>query len=453
MLQVCSENLQRSGKTQSFGDLCDHYDEKLVKAIQTLGKRSIFLSVSGKEPCESPFQLQQIAHAVAICEHNKTQFVDRVMYTNLSGFVHNFDFLLQVIQQLKLTRIECSRHHYEETANHNIVRFKSGVAIKENIIFKDIVSRLSTYIPIKIACVLQKTGIDSVIEVTRFLDFAANLGVHEVVFRELSVFGDSIDSGTTAEYIISHRVKLIDILDNLDDELFTLFEIIQGYYYYSFAFRYRTMTVRFEMSDYEEMSKKHSGDQIYKLIFSPDGRLCRDWAMQNEISDLSREIQCVEAKSFHSRCDAMLNIASLITHNADAVLGGSLGIYLVYPQILDHSPSDVDLYAFYSMDNLRKIIRLLKNELFRVYSWQDEIDEDCNENLLRGRYYFRARKGDIVVDVTYETVGFNYDQLRDYIKDINNVRVYNCEGQLKAIEHADTDRFNLRIEKLRHCLE
>ena len=74
-----------------------------------------------------------------------------------------------------------------------------------------------------------------------------------------------------------------EILSRLDEREFILKSIVQGYYYYSFEYKYRGMKVCFEMSDYEEMEKRISENHLQKLILYPDGKLCMNWNMMNEV--------------------------------------------------------------------------------------------------------------------------------------------------------------------------
>lgn len=108
------------------------------------------------------------------------------------------------------------------------------------------------------------------------------MGVNEIVFRELSIFDNCVKSDCTSNYICSNRVEIFDLLETLD-KAFTLKSIYKGYYYFSFVYEYSGNTIIFEMSDYEEMIKKHKSGEINKLIYYPNKDLCLDWNMQNKI--------------------------------------------------------------------------------------------------------------------------------------------------------------------------
>lgn len=279
--QFCSEHLVRQGKAMVCKDICDNYIDKLNNILENLKEISVFLSLSGKEPTESLSFVENVLAAVAIFENTGGEISSKVMYSNLSGVVNNLDKVKQLIEEYNINRIECSRHHFDEEINQSIMRFKQQ-KIKENIIFENIIKKLSAMVEIKLVCVIQRGGIDTFDKVCRYLDWARTIGVKQVVFRELAMFDKTVDRNTTATYIVNNRIELMDILKKLDNN-FKLDRITSGYYYMSFAYLYQGMNVWFEMSDYEEMNKIHESDKVYKLIYYPNGKLCLDWNMKREI--------------------------------------------------------------------------------------------------------------------------------------------------------------------------
>lgn len=280
----CSEKLVRNGKVMVCDEQCPDYVDRLRQVFDWLRNRPVFLSLSGKEPSESVELLEIITEEAVKFINSGGVITDKVMYSNLSGFCKEKQRLLKVISDIELTRIECSRHHYDEDMNQSIVNFKTGESIKRNDVFQSVVRELNQYVPMKMVCVLQKKGISTIQEILRYLEFAKETGVREVVFRELAMFDDAVDAGVTTKYIIDNRIELMEILKVLSPAQFSCVHIIEGYYYYSFQYRYKDMCVSFEMSDYEEMIRKHYGNQLYKLILYPNGTLCKDWNMEGEIS-------------------------------------------------------------------------------------------------------------------------------------------------------------------------
>lgn len=287
--RFCSERLTKNGTDSHCGDICADYENILTDTLSRLVDRKIFLSISGKEPTESPEQINFICRAVCFAKEHGMQLADAVMYSNLSGFCKYGNMLTADLRTLPLTRIEFSRHHYDEDINRSIMLFKKGEMIQKNSVLVNVVSDLAGSFPMRMVCVMQRSGVGSIDEIMRYLDFARSMGINDIVFRELAVFDSSVDSGETADYIINNRVEVYDILPQIGKK-FRLRSIIRGYYYFSFIYEYEDMRVCFEMSDYEEMERQHSGSRVHKLIFYPDGRLCRSWNKKGLVEDRDGEI-------------------------------------------------------------------------------------------------------------------------------------------------------------------
>lgn len=280
----CSEKLVRNGKAMACGEVCEDYAERLKAVFRWLKNQPVFLSISGKEPSESVEQVGVIIDAATQFEESGGKITDKVMYTNLSGFCKRKEELFSLVKKGKLTRIECSRHHHDENINQSIVNFKPAEPIKENKIFMQTVKELNKITPVKMVCVMQRSGVASKDEVERYIEFAKSAGVDSVVFRELAMFDDAVEYNNTTKYIVENRVELMDILKELDEQRFTDLSVTKGYYYFSFEYKYNDMKVAFEMSDYEEMIKHHYNDKkLNKVILYPNGILCKDWNMKGEI--------------------------------------------------------------------------------------------------------------------------------------------------------------------------
>lgn len=259
------------------------YKDKLSLILENLYNNRIFLSLSGKEPSESPKFLEDILKVFAAEENNGLNVVQKVMYSNLSGFVEHYDKLAKIIADYGLSRIETSRHHFDEKINQNIMNFRGKhKSVMSNNVYFDIIKSLKSVVPIRLVCVLQKGGISQTEDIYRYISWAEKTGINETVFRELSVFDKSVKPDCTKNYIRRNRTEIFDLLE-IFNKAFTLKSIYKGYYYFSFKYEYNGNNVIFEMSDYEEMIKKRRSDEINKLIYYPNKDLCLDWNMQNKI--------------------------------------------------------------------------------------------------------------------------------------------------------------------------
>ena len=289
--RFCSEKLVRSGNFVHICGVCADYAERLERILNRLFETPLFISLSGKETSESPDLLRCILDAVANYEQKGGHIVGKVMYSNMSGFAKNMEGLLDILRDRGITRIECSRHHYNEDINQDIVRFKTyhGLLepIKYNAVLKAVIAHVNSEIPVRLVCVLQNKGIHTVDEISHYIEFAQRMGIKDIVFRELAMFGDSVDRGETQKYIDDNRVEVMSLLEQLPADRYALTHITKGYYYFSFSYMFdHEISVAFEMSDYEKMIEHHSKashEKLSKLIYYPNGMLCKDWNMMEPL--------------------------------------------------------------------------------------------------------------------------------------------------------------------------
>ena len=116
------------------------------------------------------------------------------------------------------------------------MHFRGNEKIRFNEVFKNIMAQVMKICPVKMVCVLQNKGISNINDIKKYLEFAKEVGVTKVVFRELAIFNDCVENGKVASYIENNRVELMEILKGLDDREFHIKKIQQGYYYFSFIY-------------------------------------------------------------------------------------------------------------------------------------------------------------------------------------------------------------------------
>lgn len=437
--RFCSEKLYEGGITGAGLTVCSEYRALLSAVLRSQYGRKIFLSVSGMEPSESIGQLSLVRDAVQEAEAYGCEFTERVMYSNLSGFTKSWEQLTELVRTLRLTRIECSRHHFDESVNQQIVRFHQDEPIRMNDAFIRIVKDLLPIVPMTMVCVMQKTGIGLLADVQSYLDFAYQCGVRTVVFRGLSVFSGSPDGAAIASYIKENRVETLDIIRALPEAYFRLLSVTEGYYYYSFRYQYRDMQVMFEMSDYDRMRLEHESHRQHKLIFYPNGELYKDWN-RNPDGKINPDSYTVLA--------VFAELAKELTATVDAAVFGSFGAWLTVPQVLTHTPRDLDLFVRNDIQIIRRAICILQNHGFSMYSWQDPIDENVSWEMLKGRYYVRGVRDGIHVDLSYELDGTDYESLRPHMIQINGIRTYTKEGLMQLISVGDRVDLRERLERM-----
>jgi hypothetical protein len=186
--------------------------------------------------------------------------------------------------QVGLTRVELSRHHECPDPNHRIMRFRAGVHVQRQQPFEQVMARLRGRLHVRLVCVVQRGGVDTLEGVRRYLDWACDLGVSDVVFRELSRLGDCYQPNPTFTKIEQTRVPIERLLQEVWPDAtatapgFSLIGGKQGYYYWNLRLRYRdAMDVTFETSDYAVMKRCHQSNETFKLVFHGNGALCGDW--------------------------------------------------------------------------------------------------------------------------------------------------------------------------------
>ena len=73
---------------------------------------------------------------------------------------------------------------------------------------------------------------------------------------------------------------------------------------------------------------------------------------------------------------------------------GTWALKLVYPQTMrNYTINDCDLIIENDIQNIRKIIHVLKQKNWIVTVWEVEIDTTVKEDFLLNKYYLRAKKG------------------------------------------------------------
>ena len=285
----CSETLIYKKATQLSATLRPgkDYFPLLKNAYYSTSEIPKGLSLSGLEATSDVDWLLQVIEASAESERKFQPFDDRVLYTNLTGFTRERSLeLLKALQDFNLTRAEVSRHSHIEKNNQEIMNFRPGISVKLNSVFEDGLRKTLDWIPVKLVCVIQKGGVENPEDIPTYLAWAKNLGVKEVVFRELSRIHDLYKKNVSAKYVETHCVPIDRVLKAAwDDQVnFEYEEFVEGYYYQNHRFRYKgEMDVIFESSDYLQMKKLHQSDTIYKMVFHANGNLTADWDPGHQI--------------------------------------------------------------------------------------------------------------------------------------------------------------------------
>lgn len=281
--RFCSETLKHRNAICAPATLkhTNNYFEQLETTLHELRGVRMGYSLSGLEVSADPRKLEHLLEILdKHAQHNV--ITDKVMYTNGAGFTNEEEIadLLKSIEHFGMTRIELSRHHFDEAANQSIMVFEPDWEISENKAFEQSVHILQKRAPPRLVCIVQKGGIDTVEKMEEYIQWAQALGVRSIVFREFARLDDNYQENRTYRYIKERAIPVETFADTVleDEAMWQLVNEKQGYYYQKKTFDWNnTMEIIFEYSDYAKMNKKHNSDTIHKFVFHPNGNLTAGW--------------------------------------------------------------------------------------------------------------------------------------------------------------------------------
>lgn len=172
---------------------------KLEKVVQELDEKNLLsrVSITGGEPFLNIKKLNLIINKVLEVKPNATITI------NTNGI--NFNHLYEIDNLDKLEGIHISRHHYNDAENNNIFGVKT-TSLKE---IMDINNKLRIKNLIRLNCLLLKGKIDSIDEVSRYLDVASEADIFRVGFVSLMLIN---------EYCVNHFVDYNDVFSQANDK-------------------------------------------------------------------------------------------------------------------------------------------------------------------------------------------------------------------------------------------
>ncbi|NVM01003.1 MAG: 4Fe-4S cluster-binding domain-containing protein [Candidatus Helarchaeota archaeon] len=265
------------------------YFKLLEKTLNATKQLNPSISITGGEPSKD-IRLCSILDCIINSNMRK-----RTMTTNGSGLLDvNNETNLQVIDLLvhaKLSHLNLSRAHYNENINHQIMdldEFFSNEKLREIVIR----AKMGGIRP-RLSCVLLSGYVDNIQEIVKYLDWAASMGVENVVFRQLMQFDHKTHlKNRITQFCQDYFVPLVPLLQEIyQNEYnyhpdFKFIKQVMGYYYYVEVFHYRKprnrgIDVVFEEADLSFIELRKQTDLkkniIYELIFHPNGHLCSTW--------------------------------------------------------------------------------------------------------------------------------------------------------------------------------
>jgi len=161
---------------------------------------------------------KRLENLIKLCK----KYFDKVVLITNGYFISNSDEPKQVLTMLVtagVSILSISRHHYDEYISEQIMTLAVNF---ENIsrAYKSIGAELNG-MDIRLICVLQKGGIDSTIEIDRYISWASQQGVKQICFKELYVSSSTEsmfyeDRANTWSY--EHQVPLSMLVKHATDK-------------------------------------------------------------------------------------------------------------------------------------------------------------------------------------------------------------------------------------------
>ncbi len=260
-------------------------DTRYFAAMQTvldaLRPLNPSVSVTGGEPSQDA-RLPRILRTLQTHGARK-----RTVTTNGSGLLNPREgrLLIDWIADTGVAHLNISRAHWDERINAKLMRYRDAGASPDENALREIVSRARRGgTRVRLSCVLVANAVEDAADVIAYLDFAARVGVDNVIFRQLML----TDPLTTQPNFVTkfsdrRRVAMTPLLADLAQRAdFTFQRQVMGYYYYVEVWRYQGaggIDVVFEGSDLAQLerTKRSMPGVIQELIFHPNAQLASTW--------------------------------------------------------------------------------------------------------------------------------------------------------------------------------
>ena len=284
--RFCSEELQRRDGHQLTAKalISDHaaYFRSLHQAFLALAGLPIGLSLSGLEATADPAWLNALLQLLQHPAHIGL-FDEKVLYSNGTG-LYKFPWMIPALAATGFDRVELSRCHHDEKVNQTIMYFNRNEPVHRNAAYEDLLGQLLPQLHVRNSCILTLQGIHDLPGMEAYLDWAMELGVRDVVFRELSRLDDHYLPNATSKWVEANRIPIEPLLDELAPSLsetragWRHTGSTLGYYYYNEHFLYKgKVEVVVETSSYPALREANASQVVQKLVFHSNGHLCGDW--------------------------------------------------------------------------------------------------------------------------------------------------------------------------------
>ena len=177
--------------------------KELESILDQISNKVTRFSVTGGEPLINPIDVENLLKLLE--KYNKPI----ILNTNGSFLMKNID----MINKYKITSLQLSRHHYEDSKNEEVFKIKT-------IPFRELISiKTKLKCDLRINCLLIKGYIDSKDEIIKFLEEISKTDINSVGFISMTQVNTF-----TKEHFIDYR----DITDDLGFDFITTLAMHDG---------------------------------------------------------------------------------------------------------------------------------------------------------------------------------------------------------------------------------
>jgi molybdenum cofactor biosynthesis enzyme MoaA len=284
----CVERVRPASKGSHLADVKHCIDDgayfaALDRALRLVRPIDPSMSITGGEPSIDP-RLPRIISLV-----QKHGFRKRTITTNGSGLLRN-DLVPKLVAG-GFKHLNISRAHVDEERNQAIMQLDTPLTNSD---LKRIIRETKgTALRPRLSCVLLRSGINDVDGIVSYLDCAADMGVDNVVFRQLMAFDPArCAADPVIAFSENNRILLDPILGEIYQDTschhhaFAFTKQVVGYYYYIEVYKYTTkdgmkVDVVFENADLRFIDRNRAVPRavplVHELVFHPGGTLNSTW--------------------------------------------------------------------------------------------------------------------------------------------------------------------------------
>jgi GTP 3',8-cyclase len=263
------------------------YLEGLTRSLEAVQAVNPSVSITGGEPTVNK-RLPAILRTIA-----KTGARKRTLTTNASGLGWKVeggsDTVLDRLAEYRLEHLNISRAHDDFATNCRIMKMAPHL-LSDAQLREYIATARYCGIRVRLSCALLKEGISTVDDMMRYIDWAADLGVDNVIFRQLMNFSREA-KGAIPRYSNAQSVPLQPIWEELDrrDQM-QVYHTVLGYYYYVEVRKYGSLDIASEAADLnliepqlDKFSKQRGKPVAFEMVYHPNGNLCAGWREERNI--------------------------------------------------------------------------------------------------------------------------------------------------------------------------